>query len=79
MTPNQEKFTDAYRAALTECVQNPKYDYRYGVARVPEVAAKMISAVADGSFNHDSPAFKLACKRLGIKSTRTAILTYWRG
>lgn len=78
MTTNKERFAEAYRVALTECVQNPKYaeDYFYGVEQVPGVVVKMLRALDEDTANINGPAFKLACKRLGIKHTQKAIRAF---
>lgn len=75
-TPNRQRFADEYTKALAECVADPKHGYFFGLDAVPAVAAKMIAATFDGTANYDGPAFKLTCKRLGIKHTRKAINAY---
>ena len=71
---NRELFAKTYTEALAECVQNPKHEYHWPVSDVPRVAAKMLTGLdTNGTNINDSPAFKLACKRLGIKCTYKAI------
>ena len=70
---NRELFAKTYTEALAECVQNPKHEYHWPVADVPKVAAKMLEGLDSNGTNIDSPAFKLACKRLGIKCTLKTI------
>ena len=44
--------------------------------RVPAVVENTRKALLSGTFNHNGEAFKGACKRLGIKHTRQAILDF---
>lgn len=77
MTPNQEKFKQVYLDNLKLAVVKYPENYGWPVANAPLVADKMMSAVQANTFNHDSKAFQMTCKALGIKHTRKAILEYW--
>lgn len=71
--PKLDKFMDAYVPALHEAVQKYPEMYAWPIENVPVVAERMKYAIVRGSFNHDSKAFKITCKNLGIKHTKTAI------
>lgn len=83
---NQEKFkvfSEAYRAGLEDAVSaNPQDYFMQGAtaAQFAEVVSKrMMDNIAAGkhlSNNYDSPGFRRACKKVGIKHTRKAILGY---
>lgn len=79
MQNNQDKFKEAYRRNLRQCVVNFPDEYFWPVEQVDIVADRMFKAIDAGTFNHDSKAFKYVCKELGIKWTRKAILDYWKG
>ncbi len=70
------EFMAAYEPALVHAIQTRPTEYAYPVEMAPAVAAKMRAAMVKGSFNHDGHAFKGACKTLGIKHTRTAIVAF---
>ena len=83
---NQEKFqafSEAYRQGLEEAVRNNPDDY-YMQGSTPEkfaevVSAKMMGNIASGKHltnNYDSPGFRRACRKVGIKHTRKAIFEY---
>ncbi len=78
MTPNNQLFRATYTEALAECVRTKPELYAWPIENVPTVAGRMFAAMDGGTFNHDSAAYKLTAKRLGIKPTRTAILAYWK-
>lgn len=73
-----EQFSAAYRAGLLAAVSAPESGYHYGPDKVPEVADKMLAAIASKPMgvNYSGEGFKNACKALGIKSTRKAILEF---
>lgn len=76
---NVDRFFVVYREELLRIVSAPdRGGYAYGPESVERVAAKMQAAAISGAFNHDGAAFRAACRRLGIKHTRTAILAYCR-
>ena len=70
-TPGLDRWMEVYAPALAECAAEGKYGWRPESA--PVIAGKMRAAFERGDYNHDGPAIKRACKRLGIKMTRTAI------
>jgi len=59
----------AYTPALKKAVQKYPDDYQWPIENVPVVADRMKNALERGSYNHNSPAFRWACKTLGIKPT----------
>jgi len=85
---NQAKFaefSEAYRAGLEEAVAHEKNApdadkrYAYDVSKVPEVADKMLKAIAVNPRSvtyTNSPGFKKACGKLGIKYTVKSIMEY---
>jgi hypothetical protein len=83
-------FSDAYRAGLEAAVRANPSDYSPNMVAsvmgdapffggVAGVHIKMMGALCTGSFNHDGQGFKNACKALGIKHTRNAILAFLKG
>jgi hypothetical protein len=79
---NREKFKTIYRQALRECVDKYPQQYAWHYvgdldSEVDRVAGRMFDAMDRGTFGHDSKAFKLTAKRLGIKPTRKAIIEFW--
>lgn len=77
---NRIKFQEAYEKGLAEAIRLYPQNYCWAdtsEAMITKVAGKMFDAMDRGTFNHDSKGFKIACKKLGIKSTRKAILEYW--
>ena len=75
-------FGDAYRVALADVRNDPKHaaDYAWPVCECGIVVAdRMLAAIERGTYNHDSPAFRLTCKRLGIKGSRKAIEAFLAG
>lgn len=83
---NQDKFktfSEAYRKGLEKAVTAKPEDY-FMQGATPEHYAKVVSDrmmgnIAAGkhfSNNYDSPGFRNACKTVGIKHTRKAILEY---
>jgi len=77
MKTNAQIFSETYLAALADSVRDYQSEYGWPVTQVPVVHAKMMVAVERGTFCHDSRAFKLTCKRLGIKNTRKAMLEFY--
>ncbi len=83
---NQEKFqkfSEAYRVGLQQAVEaNPENYFTQGAT--PEeyakvVSARMLTSIGGGKHfgvNYEGGGFKRACKSLGIKHTRKAILAY---
>ena len=73
MKSSLDKFMEVYTPHLLQAVAQHPEDYGFGPDKVPQVAERMKSALATGSYNHDGRAFKATCKSLGIPYTRTAI------
>jgi hypothetical protein len=83
---NQEKFktfSEAYRVGLQEAVaKDPEKYFTQGAT--PEkyaevVSARMLESIGGGKHfgvNYEGGGFRRACKALGIKHTRKAILEY---
>lgn len=69
-------FMGVYAESLRRAVLEYPLDYTWPVEQVPTVAARMEAAIIRGSFNHDGHGFKGACKAVGIKHTRKAIIAY---
>jgi len=83
---DQEKFkvfSKAYRAGLEEAVTASPSDY-FSQGATPSqyaevVSKKMMGNIAAGrpfSNNYEGQGFKRACKKVGIKHTRKAILEF---
>ena len=83
---NQDKFkvfSEAYRVGLEEVVsEKPEAYFMNGAtpAQYADIVSKrMMGNIAAGKHfgnNYDSPGFRRACKKVGIKHTRKAILDY---
>jgi hypothetical protein len=74
------QFAAIYPECLAQAVASKPEAYGPQVqSSVQNVATKMLAAVETGSYNHNGPSFKLACKRLGIRFTRTAIEAFLAG
>jgi hypothetical protein len=75
--------TERFRAALTIAYQDlfvTDEEYAYAAARTtPEaLAEKMTAGLLTGSANHDGTGIRRACKAVGIKHTRKAIVAFLR-
>jgi hypothetical protein len=73
---NIERFIATYREQLPVAVAKYPDDYPWakpGALAIETVADRMAAAIRAGSYNHDGHAFRLTCKALGFKHTRTAI------
>jgi ABC-type uncharacterized transport system YnjBCD substrate-binding protein len=73
------EFAEAYRAGLTEAVEMFPHEYVYKVELVPQVAEKMLAAIKKNPKSvtyTNSPGFKKACNKLGIKYTVKSIMEY---
>lgn len=83
---NQDKFkefSEAYREGLEKAVLSHPEDYFTQGATPAQyadiVSKRMMGNIAAGkhySNNYDSPGFRNACKKVGIKHTRKAIFEY---
>ncbi len=76
-----EAYRLAYHAGLLSAVSQPDSGYYYGPTEAPAVADKMLRSIAATPMgvNYGGDGFKNACKALGIKHTRKAILAYIAG
>jgi hypothetical protein len=76
---NIERFIEEYRRQLPVAVAKYVDDYPWAKPGAPGalttdiVADRMAAAIRKGSYNHNSHAFRLTCKALGFKHTKTAI------
>jgi hypothetical protein len=76
--PNsKERFKAEYVMALRECIQAHPDIYAFPDSDAELVAGRMFAAMDKGSFSHTGHAYKLTCKRLGIKHTRAAVVQFW--
>jgi len=74
---NVETFRLALVAAYTQLfAEDPAYAYSASTTTPDVLATKMTDAMFKGSANYTGAGFKRACKAVGIKPTRTAILDY---
>lgn len=73
---NLDRFMEARERELAAAVGAHPEEYAYGPAAVPEVASRMRAAIERGTFNHEGRGFRGACRSLGIRHTRGAILRY---
>jgi hypothetical protein len=73
---NFEKFREAYVECLTKVVTAKPDEYAYPISEVPEVVANMTKAILAGESVSIGPGLKATARKLGIKSTMTAIREY---
>ncbi len=73
---NFAAFIDVYSEELAKAHAARPDLYAFPASQLPAVLARMTAAIERGSYNHDSPTFKATARKLGIKSTRTAIETF---
>ena len=76
----RETFKATYLESLKEAVNDFPEQYAWpdkSDATVAIVAERMFAAIERNTFNHDSKAFKITARKLGIKPTRSAIKAYW--
>ncbi len=81
MTLNSEHFQNfgrAYLDGLTQAHLTHPDDYGYKTEEVPIVCNRMLTKIASSPYgvNYDGQGLKNACKALGIKHTRKAIIEY---
>lgn len=77
--PMIDAFMAAYGPALAKARSEHPDEYAWPESLLPTVLERMRAALVRGSFNHDGYAMKGACKTLGIKHTRKAIVAYLSG
>lgn len=73
-----DQFMMIYREELENAVREYPNEYAYSIDRVPEVFAKMKTAMLRSSFNKDSRAIKATCKRLSVPHTYKALNEIFR-
>lgn len=78
-----QKFSEAYRMGLQEAVAKDPEKYWTKGATAEEyakvVSARMLESIGGGKHfqvNYEGGGFRRACKTVGIKHTRKAILAY---
>lgn len=78
-TENQLQFLSCYKQHLEKQVRAYPQAYNWPAEKTPEVVIKMAAAFDRRSAHLDTPAIKLTCKDLGIKSTQKAVFGFWHG
>lgn len=76
---NADILKKVYAECLKECRQKEPEIYAWPEEDLNKVLGKMSIAIDRMSFNKDSSAWKLCCKRLGIKHTYQAIKAFKEG
>lgn len=77
LTSNQARFAEAYQEALITAIEQHPDEYAYPVSEAQIVVSRMLAAIERNSFSTSGRAFPAACKALGIRYTRKAILAFW--
>lgn len=73
---NAEVLKKVYAQCLFECHKARPEEYLWPIEKFDEVMTRMSAAIDAMSFNKDSSAWRLCCKRLGIKHTYQAIKAF---
>lgn len=73
MMKTQQDFIDAYTNCLEEVVRNHPEEYAWPISQAPVVALKMFQAILRQSYNKESRAIKVLCKRYQIPYTYKGI------
>jgi hypothetical protein len=76
---NKDKFILVYEECLYECVRDSPELYGYSIDNVSSAVKKMKNALDRMVFDYSGPAFKMACKRLGIEYSRQSINKFFQG
>lgn len=71
-----EAFLAAYEPALRAAHAADRERYAFPEDEIPDVIERTREAISTNRFNHDGPAYRAACKALGIKHTQTAIRAF---
>ena len=71
-----DRFMSIYEKHLYRTRSLAPQDYAWPESEFSAVLARMRVAIARGSMNKDSPAFKATCKELGISHTYKAIAAF---
>jgi len=77
MSPRFPAFFAEYENAVRTC--HAAGAYSWSASEMDAVLAHMRTAFERGSYNHDGPAMKAACKAAGVKHTFGAIELHIRG
>ena len=70
---NLQCFLEVYEESLKEARLKHPNDYQWPDSEFEKVMDRMRTSIERGTFNKDSHAFKITCKKLNIKHTYTAI------
>lgn len=73
-----DRFMAAYEPALYEALRKHPDEFAYTAAEVPGFLPRWRQALLTEDFNHDGYAMRGACKRLGIKCTKQALIAFLR-
>lgn len=73
-----DRFMAAYEPALYEALRKHPDEFSYTSAEVPDFLPRWRNTLLTKDFNHDGYAMRGACKRLGIKCTKKALLAFLR-
>lgn len=78
-TERLDKFSSAYKIALTEAINDYPLEYGFPVEQVDLVVERMKIAFIEQSYNKDGRAIRSVCKLLGIRHTYKDINTFFIG
>jgi len=73
-----DRFMAAYEPALYEALRKHPEEFAYTADEVPGFLPRWRQALLTEDFNHDGYAMRGACKRLGIKCTKQALIAFLR-
>lgn len=74
-----ERFCIAYDAGLRKAIVDHPDDYTYGAEDVPRVVFRMVNTIRTGQGFTNSYGLKNACRALGIKPTKEAMVAFLKG
>lgn len=75
---NKDKFIVVYEECLYDCVRDNPELYGYSIDDVPKAVKKMKNGLDKMVFDYSGPAFKMACKKLGIEYSRQSIYKFFQ-
>lgn len=73
-----DRFMAAYEPALYEALKQHPEEYAFTAAEVPTFLPQWRHTLLTQDFNHHGYAIRGACKKLGIKCTKKALLAFLR-
>lgn len=73
-----DRFMAAYEPALYEALRKHPEEFAYTADEVPGFLPRWRQTLLTEDFNHDGYAMRGACKRLGIKCTKQALIAFLR-